>query len=36
MACGSSGTCEAVTQAEDNPECMGTLWCNRKGNCVTR
>jgi hypothetical protein len=35
MACGS-GTCEAVIQAEDSPECIAPLWCNRKGNCVTK
>jgi hypothetical protein len=35
QACGT-GTCASVTNAEDNPECMGTKICNPRGKCVTK
>jgi hypothetical protein len=35
QACGQ-GTCGSVTNAEDNPECMGTRVCNGRGKCVAK
>ena len=29
-----SGTCTAVKNGEDDPECIAPMTCNKKGKCV--